>query len=137
MDKKLLIGLIVIVAIGTAGIFYIISTGKFLEPDEGVVKNITEVNQDYSVDTYEVIGKSVDGRDIRAFQFGTGEKTLVYIGAIHGGYEWNSALLSYEIIDNLTANPDAVPSDLEVIVITVANPYGLNKVICTSSRFFA
>ena len=41
------------------------------------------------------------------------------------------------MIDHLTANPDAVPSDLEVIVIPVANPDGLNKVIGTSSRFFA
>jgi len=137
MNKKLLIGLVIIVAIGISGILYMISTGKFLKPDEEVVENIIEVDQDYSADKYEVIGKSVDGRDIRAFQFGAGEKTLVFVGAIHGGYEWNSALLSYEIIDHLTANPDAFPSDLEVVVIPVANPDGLNKVVGTSSRFFA
>jgi hypothetical protein len=137
MNKKILIGLAIIVVIGMGVIFYVLSTNKSSEPDKKVAENITEVDQDYSVDTYEVIGKSVDGRDIRAFKLGTGDKTLVYIGAIHGGYEWNSALLSYELIDYLTANPNAIPSDIEVIVIPVANPDGLNKVIGTSSRFLA
>jgi len=136
MNKKLIIGLVVVVGIGI--IFYLVSSGIFTKSDKEVAETITEVEeQDYAPDLYEVIGTSIEDRDIRAFNFGTGEKTLVYVGAIHGGYEWNSALLSYEIIDYFTENSGTIPSDIQVIVIPVANPDGLNKVLGTSSRFFA
>lgn len=136
MNKKP-IWLVVLIATVAIGIFYMVSSGKFSKQNERIVENTPMMDEDYSVNAYEVIGKSIEGRELRAYQFGTGEKSLVYVGAIHGGYEWNSAFLSYEIIDYLTANPDVIPSDLKVIVIPVANPDGLNKVLGTSSRFLA
>ena len=84
---------------------------------------------------YEIIGASVEGREIQAYRFGEGEKKLVFVGAIHGGYEWNTASLSYELIDYFTANPNTIPSGIEVAVIPVANPDGLYKVVGTSERF--
>jgi hypothetical protein len=84
---------------------------------------------------YEVIGQSVESRPIEAYHFGTGEKKLVFVGALHGGYSWNTALLAYELIDYLTGDTAAVPTDLQVIVIPVANPDGLAKIVGTSTRF--
>ncbi|MDO8183366.1 MAG: M14 family zinc carboxypeptidase [bacterium] len=82
-----------------------------------------------------VIGKSVDGKEIIAYNYGTGEKQLLFIGGIHGGYSWNTALVAFELMDYLRANPEAVPSQVKVTVIPVLNPDGLNKVVGSSSRF--
>lgn len=86
---------------------------------------------------YEVIGKSVENREIQAYKFGVGEKKLVIVGAIHGGYEWNTATLAYELIDYFSARPNEVPENVEVIIIPVANPDGLYKIVGTSERFNA
>jgi len=132
--KKILIIAVVLILIG-AGVYYLLQRSEDAPP---VVEEPEFVPEDnYSPDLFEVIGQSVEGRLLRAFRFGTGDKTLVFVGSIHGGYEWNSALLSYEIIDYLAANPDVIPSDIEVMVIPVANPDGLYKVMGTSGRFFA
>lgn len=133
--KKYLIAIVVILLI-SGGIYYL---AKRFGGSEPVVVDEPEIaaEDNYSPDSFEIIGKSVEGRLIRAFRFGTGEKTLVYIGALHGGYEWNSALLSYEIIDYLAANQSVIPDDIEVMVIPAANPDGLYKVLGTSGRFFA
>ena len=88
-----------------------------------------------TVNQYEVIGTSVEGREILAYRFGKGSRTFVLVGAIHGGYEWNTAILSYELIDHFTANPGVVPPNMEVVIIPVANPDGLYKVVGTSARF--
>ncbi|MFC1775299.1 M14 family zinc carboxypeptidase, partial [Patescibacteria group bacterium] len=113
--------------------------GSDLAAVEQASLEVDESDVDVSEEVYshEVIGASVDGRDIEAYRFGAGENKLVYIGALHGGYEWNSALLSYELIDYLTENSSAVPADIEVVVIPVANPDGLYKVVGTSTRFSA
>ena len=86
---------------------------------------------------YEVIGRSVEGREIQAYHFGEGESKLVLVGAIHGGYEWNSALLAYELIDYFKENPSEIPNGTKVTIIPVANPDGLTAVVGTSSRFAA
>ena len=84
-----------------------------------------------------VIGKSVQGRDITAYHYGSGAKELLFVGAIHGGYEWNTALVTYNLVDYLTAHPDAVPQNVAVTVIPVLNPDGLYKVVGTAGRFAA
>ena len=99
-----------------------------LEPREEIT--VDEVNVPYTA-----IGTSTESREIKAYTFGEGDKTLVYVGAMHGGYEWNSALLSYALIDYLQGNPERIPSDVRVVVIPVANPDGLAKVVGTSDRF--
>src|SRR5262249_50822381 len=59
-----------------------------------------------------VLGTSVEGRNISAFNYGTSSATkkLVFVGGIHGGYEWNTVLAAYELMDYLKANPSVVPS---------------------------
>src|SRR3989338_7945694 len=85
----------------------------------------------------EIIGKSVEGRDILASHFGAGEKDILFVGGIHGGYEWNTALVAQELIDTLREDPSVVPANVRVTVIPVLNPDGLNKVVGTDGRFAA
>jgi hypothetical protein len=85
--------------------------------------------------TSQVIGSSVQGRAIRAYTFGTGKTRLLFVGAIHGGYEYNSALLSYRLIDYLRANPESIPEGISVSVIPQLNPDGVAELVDTSGRF--
>lgn len=83
-----------------------------------------------------VIGKSVEGRNITAYQYGQGTTTeILFVGGIHGGYEWNTALVAYNLMDYLAANPESIPSNIKVTVIPVLNPDGLHKVVGTAERF--
>lgn len=74
--------------------------------------------------TTAVIGQSVEGRAIQAITFGTGDTHLLFVGGIHGGYEWNSALLAYEMIDYLESNHEIIPENLAVSIIPDLNPDG-------------
>ncbi len=87
--------------------------------------------------TKTVIGTSVKGNEIVAYHFGEGSKNVLFVGGIHGGYEWNTALLAYEIMDELKKNPNIIPTGVRVTIIPVLNPDGLAIVAGTSSRFAA
>lgn len=82
-----------------------------------------------------VIGTSVEGRDLTAYHYGTGDKEVLFVGGIHGGYEWNTVLVAYELMDYLKANPKVVPDGVRVTVIPVLNPDGLNKTVGSPARF--
>lgn len=84
---------------------------------------------------YEVIGFSAQGRAIDAFTFGDGDTHLLFVGAIHGGYEWNTALLAYQLLDYFVANPDAVPANISLHIIPSANPDGVALVTGREGRF--
>jgi predicted deacylase len=90
---------------------------------------------------HKVIGTSVEGRTIDAYTYsgaGSGDKKhLVFVGGIHGGYEWNSSLLAYQFMDHLDQNPKAVPDNLKITVIPSANPDGLFKIVGKEGRFTA
>ena len=81
------------------------------------------------------IGTSVEGREIMAYHYGNGDAELLFVGGIHGGYEWNTALVAYELMDYLEEHPDAVSENERVTVIPVLNPDGLNKIVGTAGRF--
>lgn len=85
----------------------------------------------------EVIGMSVEGRPLEAYTYGTGKTRLVFVGGIHGGYEWNSVLLAYTFKDYLDAHPEAIPANLSVTVILSANPDAVYKVTGKEGRFTA
>ncbi len=76
--------------------------------------------------TIEVIGYSVEGRMIEAYTFGNGSKRLLFVGGVHGGYEWNSVLLAYQAIAYLKTLD--LPDELTISVIPVLNPDGLAAV---------
>jgi predicted deacylase len=84
---------------------------------------------------YKVIGTSVQGRNIESYSYGNGKKLLVFVGGIHGGYEWNSVLLAYQFIDYLDKNPEIVPDNLKITVIPDVNPDGMFAVTGKVGRF--
>ncbi len=84
---------------------------------------------------HRVIGKSVEGRDIEAYIYGKGATNLMFVGGIHGGYEWNSVVLAYQFIDYLKENPEIIPTNLTIAVIPSANPDGVYRVIKKEGRF--
>jgi hypothetical protein len=87
--------------------------------------------------TQKVIGSSVEKRDIEAYTFGTGSTSLLFVGGIHGGYEWNSILLAYAMIDYLKANSDVISKNLTIRIIPNLNPDGLFKATGLEGEFSA
>ena len=81
------------------------------------------------------IGTSAGGLDIPIAHYGNGDTELLFVGGIHGGYSWNTALVAYELMDYLEENPEAVPANVTVSVIPVLNPDGLQEVVGTTGRF--
>lgn len=87
--------------------------------------------------TTSIIGKSVNGRNILAHTFGTGSKHITFVGGIHGGYEWNSVVLAYTLIDHLHTHPELIPSSLTVTIIPSLNPDAVYKVTGKEGNFTA
>ena len=85
----------------------------------------------------ETIGKSVEGRSIFLHRFGSGATHIVFVGGIHGGYEWNSVLLAYTFIDYLKSHPEIIPKNLTIDIIPSVNPDAVHKVTGTEGRFAA
>src|SRR3989344_110783 len=83
----------------------------------------------------KVLGLSVEKRDIESYRYSNGETRLLFIGGIHGGYEWNSVVLAYQFMDYLETNPTVVPENITVTVIPSLNPDGVYKVIGKEGRF--
>jgi len=90
-----------------------------------------------TVEKNTIIGTSVNGHDITAYQYGTGDTELLFVAGIHGGYEWNSVLLAYALMDYLKSNPDVIPTNEQVTVIPVLNPDGLYTTVGTAGTFTA
>jgi len=125
----------VLLIIGT----YFLITVQVPSPEEG-----TTVGQEVLVPETpepfvhsEVIGTSVEGRSIEAVTFGNGGTHLLFVGGMHGGYEWNSSLLAYAMIEYLTEHPDFIPDDVQVSIIPSINPDGLFLVTGTEGVFAA
>ncbi len=86
---------------------------------------------------HKVIGTSVEGRAIETYTYGNGTTHLLFVGGIHGGYEWNSVVLAYQFIDELRKNPNLVPLNITVTVIPSLNPDGVYEVVGKEGRFTA
>ncbi len=69
-------------------------------------------------------GVSFGGRPLLAYRLGTGPSVHAIIGAIHGGYEWNTVDLVSQTLEYLQANPSLVPDEVTLYVIPCANPDG-------------
>jgi hypothetical protein len=82
-----------------------------------------------------IIGSSREGRVIESYTYGAGKQHLIFVGGIHGGYEWNSVLLAYTFVDYLEAHPESIPQGMRITVVPSANPDGLYKVIEKEGRF--
>jgi predicted deacylase len=84
---------------------------------------------------HTVIGRSVQGRAIDAYAYGTGATHLLFVGGMHGGYEWNAVVLAYDLKAYLDAHPETVPASLTVTVIPSLNVDGVYKVVGKEGPF--
>ncbi len=140
--------LVVAVVVGALiiGSYYIIQRSSDRTPaevtnvaknDQGVVTTTPEAEEPIVEEdtTKTIIGTSVEERPITAYHYGTGETELLFVGGIHGGYSWNTALVAYELMEYLEENPEVIPEEVSVTVIPVLNPDGLAKVVGTADVF--
>ncbi|MGH2620821.1 MAG: M14 family metallopeptidase [Anaerolineales bacterium] len=72
----------------------------------------------------ELIGTSVAGRPLEVYRFGHGPIRRLIVAGIHGGYEWNTIDLAYELIELLDDRPELVPRRISLYVLPALNPDG-------------
>jgi hypothetical protein len=133
LSKKQILIIVLTLVVVIAGVFAAVFSPKEKDisenqVEEPIIKEKPQVEK-------RIIGQSVEGRDIEAYKYGNGALHLLFVGGIHGGYEWNSVLLAYEFIDYLNENPEEVPENIKITVIPSLNPDGIYKVIKKEGRF--
>ena len=70
------------------------------------------------------IGTSVQGRSIVAYSFGSGSKTILLTGGIHGS-EPSSTTTLQAFVGWLRANAYRIPGDKRIVVVPNTNPDGI------------
>ena len=127
--QVLVAGVILAVCIGI-GVFAFVVLRQTPEPAP-----IETVEQEVSWPQRELIGASVEKRDIEVYTYGEGNTHLTFIGGIHGGYEWNTVILAYMFLDYFEQNSEVIPENIAVSIIPNANPDGVYKIIGKEGRF--
>lgn len=146
--SKIILSIILLVILGVGGYFLYQKVSGPIVVENTIITNPTPtstvivVTQEQATSTKEevdltktIIGSSVEKRDIVAYHYGTGTKEVLFVGGIHGGYEWNTVLVAYELMEYLDKTPTAIPKNVRVTVIPVLNPDGLNKIVGTDGKF--
>lgn len=133
--KWLVIALTAIIALVLGFLIIALTRSKPVPVPTPVVEKVVRQNPER-----KVLGKSVEGRSIEAYAYNGGGltsaiKKILFVGGIHGGYEWNGVLLAYELMDYLRDNLDAIPANVQVTVLPNANPDGVYKIIGKEGRF--
>jgi predicted deacylase len=128
------VGALVVLLLGAGWLFF----GMQHAEEQVPVSALNGQEEGQSIPTPAVspvqIGASVEGRAITLYRFGTGEQKLLFVGGIHGGYEWNSVALAYEAIDYFSACTACVSKGVSVLIIPALNPDGLAAVIGGADR---
>ncbi|NBD73474.1 hypothetical protein GVX82_00320 [Patescibacteria group bacterium] len=116
------------VALATLGVLIIALTAYYLIPETPEPEPEPEPEPVVEEPTWPrvaTIGSSVEGRPIEAYTFGEADTHLLLVGGIHGGYEWNSTLLAWEMIDHFSSEPRARPEGVAITIVPNLNPDGL------------
>ncbi len=103
--------------------------------DPSITPSGTPVLTRYPAGNTFVIGKSVEGRDILGWRFGSGDKVLMLVGGIHAGFESNTVLLINALIAHFEGTPADVLPKMSIILIPVLNPDGLVRGRTADGRF--
>lgn len=131
--KTVLVGILVLAILSVGLLALFAWQGK---PPATIEVKLTEIPAPVGP-RHQTIGLSVENRPIEAYAYGNGKTQLVFVGGVHGGYEWNSVLLAYQFIDYLNKNPKTVPTSLTITVIPDLNPDGVFAVTGKTGRFIA
>ena len=70
----------------------------------------------------QIIGHSVNNRNIEAVRFGNGPNVVIFIGGLHAGASPNSVSLAERAISHFRDNVTAVPANVTLYIIPNANP---------------
>ncbi|HET8991477.1 MAG TPA: DUF2817 domain-containing protein [Candidatus Saccharimonadales bacterium] len=107
-----------------ASVKLVISSSVMSNYDIGGNSAWTYTSRSHCYTTYS-IGTSVQGRPIKAYQFGSnpGSNMVLFIGAMHGA-EQNSGNLLNQWIPDIDANPGKIPAGRTIVVIPIINPDG-------------
>ena len=137
--KNIIIWSVIVIILAVGGFYFVknFSDNANVTVDTEGEQNTNATTTIEQNKTETVIGKSVESRDMIAYHFGTGSKEILFVGGVHGGYGWNTALVAYELMDYLKADPTIIPSNIKVTVIPVVNPDGLSKVVGTTTGNFS
>lgn len=84
-----------------------------------------------------VIGRSVEGRSITARKLGSGDRLVLLVGGMHGGWEANTVTLINQLMTHFDENPDAILPGIALAFIPAANPDGLLHGLAPEGRFNA
>jgi predicted deacylase len=134
---RIAFGVILLNAVLFAILWFIITPATETLPTPTPTDTPTAAEPEPVYQRYEVIGSSVEGRSLESYSFGSGATRLLFVGGVHGGYEWNSILLAYEAIDYLALHPELLPNDITVTIIPNLNPDGTFAALGTTGRFTA
>jgi hypothetical protein len=105
----------VLLLLGLAGLYTaLVGPGLGTPPEKSSVPTVERLE----------VGRSARRQVIEAYQFGNGLVKLALIGAIHGGYEYNTRDLLLQSIEYFKAHLDQVPPDVSLVIIPTANPDG-------------
>jgi serine/threonine protein kinase len=70
----------------------------------------------------QIIGQSVNNRDIEAVRFGNGPNVVIFIGGLHAGAAPSSVSLANRAISHFSNNLADVPTNVTLYIIPNANP---------------
>lgn len=82
-------------------------------------------------------GTSVEGRDLIGYRIGTGAKVVLLVGAVHGGFEANSAELVERLMAHFRDTPADVLPDVTLLLVPMLNPDGIARGRVLDGRFNA
>lgn len=136
-STKIIVALVSLLVL--VGILFVLQQQS--DPLENVAESIAEepieITPIQATTTVQVIGISVEQREIESYTFGTGDTNILFVGGVHGGYEWNSILLAYEMIDYFTEGSFIIPDNITAHIIPNLNPDGLFVATGLEGRFVA
>jgi hypothetical protein len=124
-------------ALGTTPVLSALGTPLSPDADEqGLIPTLPLMGIEMPADAI-LVGQSAGGRAIWARRFGTGERIIMLVGGMHGGWEANTVALVNELIAHFDANPDDVLSGVSLLLIPAANPDGIPYGRTPEGRFNA
>ena len=71
-----------------------------------------------------IIGRSVQGRPLEVYRFGTGATVRLIVAGMHGGSEFNTIQLADLLIAYLKGHPETIPADKTLYILRDLNPDG-------------
>jgi predicted deacylase len=76
-----------------------------------------------------LIGKSVQGRPLEVYRFGTGPSERLIVAGMHGGNEYNTVELAEQLMAYIGKNPEVIPANDTLYVLHDLNPDGVARAL--------